>query len=124
MPSAVWLALIPIPNEVHLSVVFLILRSCSQSMDVAPRTAFLAAILSSRERTAAMGLINVFKTVSQSLGPLLTGVLVDANVFWVSFVCAGTLKVSYDLGLLALFVNHEKQEAENERESEERGRQA
>ncbi|KAM5354972.1 hypothetical protein ACJ41O_001618 [Fusarium nematophilum] len=116
LPSAVFLALIPIPNEVHLSVLFLALRACTQSMDVAPRSAFLAAILLPEERTVVIGLINVAKTTAQSLGPVITGLLADSNVFWISFVMAGSLKACYDLGFLALFKNHEREKARNDRE--------
>ena len=122
LPSAIFLALIPIPNEIHLSLLFLILRSCTQSMDVAPRSAFMAAIVLPQERTAIMGLVNVTKTTAQSLGPLITGVLADRNLFWVSFVCAGSLKACYDLGMLALFKNHERERAEQERLDAERPR--
>lgn len=122
LPSAIFLALIPIPNEVHFSLLFLILRSCTQSMDVAPRSAFMAAIVLPQERTAIMGLVNVVKTTAQSLGPFITGVLADSNLFWVSFVCAGSLKACYDLGMLALFKNHEREKAERERlDAERRG---
>lgn len=120
LPSAIFLALIPIPNDVHLSLVILILRACTQSMDVAPRSAFIAAILLPEERTAVMGFINVVKTTAQSLGPLITGVLTDHGLFWVSFVCAGSLKASYDLGLLAVFKNHEREKAEQQRLHAER----
>jgi len=120
LPSAIFLALIPTPNEVHFSLLFLVLRSCTQSMDVAPRSAFLAAIVLPQERTAIMGLVNVVKTMSQSLGPLITGVLADRDLFWVSFVCAGSLKATYDLGLLAVFKNHERERADRERAADER----
>ncbi|KAF4450446.1 hypothetical protein F53441_6445 [Fusarium austroafricanum] len=119
MPSAVFLALVPLPNEVHLSVLFLILRSCTQSMDVAPRSAFLAAIILPKERTVVIGLINVAKTTSQSLGPLITGLLADSNYFWVSFIMAGSLKVCYDLGFLGLFKHHEHAEAKRRRQEDE-----
>ncbi len=122
IPSAIFLALIPIPNDIHLSLMFLVLRSCTQSMDVAPRSAFLAAIVLPRERTAVMGLVNVVKTMAQSLGPLITGLLADHGLFWVSFVAAGSLKVTYDLGLLAVFKNHEREKADRERASEEQRR--
>lgn len=112
LPSAVFLALIPVPNDIHLSITFLLLRSCTQSMDVAPRSAFLAAIIQPQERTAIMGLVNVVNTGAQSLGPLITGVLAEHNFFWVSFICAGSLKACYDLGLLALFKNHERDRVE------------
>lgn len=121
LPSAVFLALVPIPNNVHISTLFLILRSCTQSMDVAPRTAFLAAIILPKERTAVMGLVNVFKTLAQSAGPLVTGVLADSSLFWVAFVLAGSLKVCYDLGMLALFKNHEHTHS---RDGEERNGEA
>ncbi|KAM0234364.1 hypothetical protein ACHAP5_010085 [Fusarium lateritium] len=118
IPAAVFLALIPIPNDVHLSVLFLVLRSCIQSMDIAPRAAFLATIIPSKERTVVIGLINVAKTTSSSLGPLITGLLADSNYFWVSFIIAGSLKVCYDLGFLALFKHREHAEARRHSEQE------
>lgn len=75
-------------------------------MDVAPRSAFLAAVVLPNERTAVMGTINVVKTFSQSIGPSITGILADRQLFWVSFVAAGALKATYDLGLLAVFWGH------------------
>ena len=85
-------------------------------MDVAPRSAFLAAIVLPNERTAVMGTINVAKTVAQSLGPVITGVLGTRNHFWVAFVSAGALKATYDLGLLAVFAEKEAKRAREERE--------
>lgn len=117
LPSAMFLALIPAPSSLPLSLLFLILRACTQSMDVAPRSAFLAAVLLPNERTAVMGTINVVKTAAQSLGPLITGVLAGKGLFWVSFVLAGLLKASYDLGLLAVFKNYKR--GGQERPSEE-----
>jgi sugar phosphate permease len=113
LPSAIFLALIPIPDDVRLSTLFLVLRSCTQSMDVAPRSAFLAAILLPQERTAVLGVVNTVKTLAQSLGPLATGLLANSSLFWVSFVCAGSLKACYDLGMLALFKNHERKPSQS-----------
>lgn len=79
-------------------------------MDAAPRAAFLAAVVLPAERTAVIGTINVVKTFSQSLGPLITGVLADKNLFWVAFVAAGCMKATYDLGLLAVFAGHKTRE--------------
>ncbi len=86
-------------------------------MDVAPRSAFLAAVVLPNERTAVMGAINVVKTSAQSLGPLITGVLAQQNLFWAAFVAAGTLKATYDLGMLAVFAGHKTHE---ERDEEQR----
>jgi MFS family permease len=119
LPSSVFLALIPVPNNVHLSLVFLVLRACTQSMDVAPRSAFIAATVLPEERTAIMGIVNVGNTMASTLGPLITGVLADRRLLWASFVCAGSLKACYDLGLLAFFKNYER-----EKERPERGEEA
>jgi len=72
-------------------------------MDAAPRSAFLSMAVLPSERTAVMGLINVLKTACQSLGLLGTGLLADKNLFWVAFVAAGSLKASYDIGMLVMF---------------------
>ena len=123
LPSAVFLALIPIPSSLPLALTFLILRACTQSMDVAPRSAFLAAIILPNERTAVMGFINVVKTLSQSLGPVITGVLAGQGLFWVAFVMAGSAKVIYDLGILAVFVGQPSRETDGADESPRDGSQ-
>jgi MFS family permease len=84
----------------------LIIRASLASMDQAPRSAFLSAVVLPSERTAVMGVVNTVKTLSQSSGPLITGLMADDGRFWIAFLLAGTLKASYDLGLLTVFLNH------------------
>jgi sugar phosphate permease len=123
-PSSIFLSLIPVPSSLPLAITFLILRHCTASMDMAPRSAFLAAVVLPHERTAVMGLINVVKTFSQSIGPWITGLLAGQNIFWVAFIMAGCLKITYDLGLLAVFAGHKTHEDRDEErrrvEAEER----
>ncbi len=118
LPSAIFLALIPLPSNVELATTFLILRSCLQTMDQAPRQAFLAAAVLPSERTAVMGVVNVVKTLSQSAGPIATGWLAGAGKFWIAFLIAGGLKASYDLAMLKMFLGHKSRE-EQQREDEE-----
>lgn len=121
LPSAVCLALVGIPSQLPLAMILIILRACTQSMDTAPRSAFLAAIVLPNERTVTMGTVNVVKTVSQSLGPLITGILVDRSLFWVAFLVAGCLKAIYDIGMLLVFASHRtREEREAEQASESR----
>ncbi|KAL8814941.1 MAG: hypothetical protein Q9223_005877 [Gallowayella weberi] len=56
LPSAIFLALIPLPSTVFPAMTLLVLRTCTQNMDQAPRQAFLAAAVLPSERTAMMGL--------------------------------------------------------------------
>jgi hypothetical protein len=72
-------------------------------MDQAPRSAFLSLVVRAEERTAVMGIVNILKTLSQSGGPWVTGVLAGRGHFWVAFVAAGSLKAAYDILLLVLF---------------------
>lgn len=115
LPSAIFLALIPLPSQAWLAMTLLILRSSMQNMDQAPRQAFLAAAVLPSERTAVMGVVNVVKTMSQSGGPVATGYLAGAGKFWLAFLIAGALKASYDLSMLKMFLGYKSREEEEER---------
>lgn len=118
LPSAVFLMLLPAPNTLALTIVFLILRATLASMDQAPRSAFLSAVVLPNERTAVMGVVNTLKTTAQSAGPLITGVLAGEGRFWIAFAVAGALKAGYDLGLLAVFSGSKGQRtADDQREA-------
>lgn len=109
LPSAIFLALLPAPSVVWLSVVLLAARGTLASMDQAPRSAFLSKVVQAEERTAVMGIVNVVKTLSQSGGPTVTGLLAGGGRFWIAFVVAGSMKASYDLGLLTFFLKVERE---------------
>ena len=115
LPSAIFLALIPLPSQPWLAIIFLIIRSSMQSMDQAPRQAFLAAVVLPSERTAVMGIVNVVKTFSQSGGPVATGYLAGMGKFWISFLLAGAMKASYDLGMLKMFLGYRSPEEEEKK---------
>ena len=112
LPSAIFLALIPTPSSLSITVLLLVARTSLASMDQAPRSAFLSAIVLPSERTAIMGIVNTLKTASQSVGPLVSGWLAGIHKFWVAFLLAGSLKASYDLGMLYMFVGVRNKENE------------
>ena len=60
---------------------FLIIRNSIVSVDQAPRQAFLAAAVLPSERTAVIGAVNVVKTLSQSVGPVIMGGLAIVGKF-------------------------------------------
>ena len=104
LPSAIMLALLPAPSSLAFTIVLLVARASLSSMDQAPRSAFLSAVVLPQERTATMGIVNTVKTMSQSSGPLITGVLAGAGRFWIAFAVAGALKAGYDLAMLKMFL--------------------
>ena len=105
LPSALFLALVPVPPASEafgtpLAMAFLALRACTQSMDQAPRQAFLSAAVLPAERTAVMGVVNTVKTLMQAGGVGFSGVLAGRHQWILLLGGAGALKASYDLLLL------------------------
>jgi MFS family permease len=125
LPSAILLSLVPLPDSLGPTVALLVLRASLASMDQAPRSAFLSAVVLPSERTAVMGIVNTVKTMSQSSGPMITGLMAGSGRFWIAFLLAGTLKASYDVGLLAVFLNHkvEGEDYARRREGTEMGQE-
>ena len=91
-------------------------------MDQAPRQAFLAAAVLPSERTSTMGIVNIAKTLSQAWGPSITGWLAGMGKFWIAFIVAGAMKVSYDLTMLKMFTGYKSREEQAREEEEEESR--
>jgi MFS family permease len=98
-PSSIALAALPAPSTLPPTIALLLFRSALSSMDQAPRAAFVAAVVKPEERTAVMGFNSMLRTLAQSSGPSVTGILAGNDKFWVAFLAAGALKASYDVGL-------------------------
>ncbi len=113
LPSAVFLAFIPLAGDWKLMFILLLASSVFASMDQAPRTAFVAAAFSSSERTAVLGTINLVRTLASVGGPLVTGYFHDKKMWWAVFLLAAALKILYDVGLLAMFLRTKLPEYDN-----------
>ena len=131
LQNDVFLALIPFPppTMAWLAITFLLLRNATNTIDSAPRSAFIATLLDPAERTAVMGFMNVVRTTAQAGGPLVAGVLKKDHLLWVAFPLAGGLKMIYDLSLLVGFWKYRHnvkdrgtEEEETEGASDEEGR--
>lgn len=116
LPSSAAVLLFPLPNSVFLTVALFFLRTGLNNMDQAPRSAFIAAVVQPEERTAVLGITSMLRTLAATAGPTVTGVLAGQNRFWIAYVAAGSLRICYDLGLFAMFVNMKLHQ--NERKDE------
>jgi MFS family permease len=105
LPSSIASAFIPLPSSVGWTVGLLLFRAALNSMDQAPRTAFIAAVVKPEERTGVMGITSMLRTLSSSIGPSITGFLSGSDNFWVAFLATGICRITYDIGLWVLFVN-------------------
>ncbi|KAF2807078.1 major facilitator superfamily MFS1 [Mytilinidion resinicola] len=108
LPSAIFLALIPIPKAggwgTLIAMALLSLRACTQSMDQAPRQAFLAAVTKAEERTAILGVVNIVKTIAQAGGLGSSGELAARKSWRIMLGSAGLMKAVYDLLILWTFL--------------------
>jgi len=120
LPSSIASAFIPLPSSVGWTVALLLFRAALNSMDQAPRTAFIAAVVQPGERTGVMGITAMVRQLASSVGPSITGVLAGNNQFWAAFLATGICRVVYDLGLWVLFVNVEVK-VRGAKEEEEEG---
>ncbi|KAK1585896.1 major facilitator superfamily transporter [Colletotrichum navitas] len=115
LPSAIFLMMIPLPSASPLgtwvAMAFLALRACTQSMDQAPRQAFLAAAVLPSERTAVLGVVNTVKTLAQAGGIGSAGFLSGRHLWIVILSGAGVMKAVYDLLMLAMFLGLRDREA-------------
>ncbi|KAK0712580.1 major facilitator superfamily MFS1 [Lasiosphaeria miniovina] len=116
LPSAVFLALIALPpaspRGTPLAMTLLALRACTQSMDQAPRQAFLAAAVLPAERTAVLGVVNITKTLAQAGGIGSSGVFAARKLWVLGLGGAGLMKAAYDLLMLWMFLGLKEREAE------------
>lgn len=105
LPSSTAVLLFPLPRGVAMTVILFFIRTGLNNMDQAPRSAFIAAVVKPEERTAVMGITSMLRTLASATGPSVTGILAGNDKFWIAFVAAGALRICYDLGLFAMFVN-------------------
>ncbi|KAK4120318.1 MFS general substrate transporter [Parathielavia appendiculata] len=116
-PSSAAVLLFPFAQTVPLTFALLLLRMGLNNMDQAPRSALIAAVVRPEERTAVMGITSMLRTLASTTGPSITGLLAGNNRFRVAFVVAGALRLAYDVGLFAMFINiklHQYETAEDE----------
>ena len=105
VPSSTAVLLFPFPSVFWGTAALLFVRAGLNNMDQAPRTAFIAAVVKSEERTAVMGITSMLRTLAALGGPTLTGLLAAGDKFWIAFVVAGMCRLAYDFGLWAMFVD-------------------
>ncbi|KAI3336973.1 MFS general substrate transporter [Xylariaceae sp. AK1471] len=105
IPSSAAVLVFPFPPYFWMAAALLLTRAALNSMDQAPRAAFIAAVVKPEERTAVMGITSTIRTLAAMAGPTVTGLLASNEHFWVAFVAAGIFRLAYDFGLYGLFVN-------------------
>jgi predicted MFS family arabinose efflux permease len=103
LPSNVLLMLVPFMPNLGSAIAMLLARFAISQMDVPARQAFVVAVVEPSERTAAAAYTNTARYLVRPAGPALGGVLMQNVALSAPFVAAGSLKIVYDLAILAAF---------------------
>ena len=104
LPSNVLLAAMAFAPTAAVGIALLLARSLLAQMDVPTRQAYVMALVTPPERTAAAAYTNTARYVTRPFGPLLAGA-VGRIALGLPFVLAGAVKSAYDLTLWAWFRN-------------------
>lgn len=86
-----------------LALALLLVRAALSQMDVPTRAAYVMAVVTPAERTAAAGFTAVPRSLAAAVSPSLGGALLATGWLAVPLVACGLLKITYDLALLTTF---------------------
>jgi len=103
IPSSLCLIAIPFMSELHHVIALLFIRSALSQMDVPTRSSYVMAIVPPEERPAAASITSVPRSLASAMSPFLAGYLLGVSPFGWPLLLAGSVKIVYDLLLLAMF---------------------
>lgn len=109
MPANLLLIAAAFMPTLELTLLCLLLRASVSSMDVPARQAYVMSVVPPEERAAAASITNVPRSLAAAIAPTFAGLLLERTSFGWPLLCAGTIKVTYDFLLLALFHKAELQ---------------
>lgn len=99
IPASVCLIAAALAPSLPLALTLLLVRSALSQMDVPTRTAYVMAVVTPAERTAAASFTAVPRSLAAALSPALSGALLAAGWLALPLVGCGALKIAYDLTL-------------------------
>ena len=103
IPANVCLVLAALAPGIELAVTLLLVRALLSQMDVPTRSAFVMAVVTPAERTAAASFTSVPRSLAAAISPTLSGALFAAGWLAAPLVACGVLKIAYDLALWRAF---------------------
>lgn len=107
IPSSIFLILAALADSLPWALGLLLARAALSQMDVPTRTAFVMAVVTPPERTAAASFTAVPRSLAAAVSPSLGGALFAAGWLAAPLVACGVLKIAYDLLLWRSFRRHQ-----------------
>ncbi|BEP64940.1 MFS transporter (plasmid) [Variovorax sp. V213] len=99
LPANVCLVLAALVPSLPVALGLLMVRSALSSMDVPTRTAYVMAVVTPAERSAAASFTAVPRSLAAAISPTISGALFAAGWISLPLIACGLLKISYDLAL-------------------------
>jgi MFS family permease len=99
IPANVCLIAAALAPTLPLALGLLFVRSALSQMDVPTRTAYVMAVVTPSERSAAASFTAVPRSLAAALSPALSGALFAAGWISLPLIACGLLKIGYDLTL-------------------------
>jgi len=100
IPSNILIILVAFAPTFPLAVALYLTRMALSQMDVPTRQSYLVAVVKENERTAAAGITNISRNITQSISPSIAGyILQSLSILSAPFVLGGALKIVYDVAL-------------------------
>ncbi|MGE0658791.1 MAG: MFS transporter [Reyranellaceae bacterium] len=103
IPANLCLIALPFVPSLEIAVVLIIVRGLLSQMDVPTRTSYVMAVVTPEERPAAAAFTAIPRSLATALAPVLSGWMLTISGFGWPLIIGGTVKIAYDLGLLAMF---------------------
>jgi len=114
LPANICLVLVPFMPDLGWALALLFVRAALSQMDVPTRSSYVMAIVQPAERPAAASITSVPRSLASAASPFLAGWLLTISSFGWPLLAAGSLKIVYDLLLLAFFRKVKPPEEEQE----------
>jgi MFS family permease len=115
LPANILIIVVAFAPTLPIAAILYLIRMALSQMDVPTRQSYIVSVVKDEERTAATGITNISRNISQTLSPSLAGYIIQSlSLFFAPFLIGGVLKVIYDIALYFSFRNIKpQQEADN-----------
>jgi MFS family permease len=115
LPANVLIILVAFAPTLPIAAILYLIRMALSQMDVPTRQSYVISVVKDEERTAAAGITNISRNISQVLSPSLAGYIIQSlSLFFLPFLIGGVLKVIYDIALYFSFRNIKPQQEEDD----------
>jgi len=108
IPSNILLILVAFSPTLPIAIAFYLARMALSQMDVPTRQSYIVAVVKEDERTAAAGITNISRNITQSISPSIAGsILQSVSLLFAPFLLGGLIKIVYDIALYLQFKRYD-----------------